>query len=720
MVPYFIVLILLLISRVLECRTIGDIDSKEIWVEENVLDSILEVNKGSTKDLLEGDIFFKDDDPHKELHYMHGKQKRNARRDRNYLWHNKIVPYEIIPDLEFHRPLIEEALKTISNQSCITFKNHTTEKDWIKFVKRDGCWSSVGRTYWISGSQEVSLAAGCHKKGIIVHEVLHALGFWHEQSRPDRNKYVEIFWENIIPGNENNFERHSHKVIDIQRINYDYSSIMHYGRRAFSKNGENTIVPIRNINATIGRRDALSPKDVLELNLLYDCRSNVRNFWSIWSEFGPCDDHCNRSRQRFCTHHDSSKCPHADRFGVEEEKVKCPHAECYAPIDGHWGRWSSWTKCSATCNWGTKTRHRECTNPMPKHGGKNCFGDKVSSGPCEEKSCYLGPNDCEFSFDFCGLWVDKSTSTYKWIRHKGKTPSSRTGPEGDHTNQKGFYIYTEASFVPKKATAVLETEHEYDVTNGRCLSFWYHMYGAGIGDLFVYLRERNQSGYVQRTLTSLQGEQGKEWKHMEVTYNSAYEHKIVFEARMGTSFLADIALDDVYIKNGTCDSNKHTTATPTTTLASPTTTLALPTTTLATQTKTLASPTTTLATQTTTLATPTTTLATPTTTLATPTTKKKVNFQQIGCFNDNHTSPHPFPHHVDMRLFIEWKNISKIVVRCANHVRSLGYTYFGIQFYGECWYGPTQQVKYDVDGHSDNCWLQKVGREQSLMVYKII
>lgn len=46
-----------------------------------------------------------------------------------------------------------------------------------------------------------------------------------------------------------------------------------------------------------------------------------------------------------------------------------------------------------------------------------------------------GPNDCEFSFDFCGLWVDKSTSTYKWIRHKGKTPSSRTGPEGDHTNR---------------------------------------------------------------------------------------------------------------------------------------------------------------------------------------------------------------------------------------------------------------------------------------------
>ena len=58
----------------------------------------------------------------------------------------------------------------------------------------------MGKQYWTNGGQDLSLGQGCNNKGTVMHEMMHAIGFWHEQSRPDRNQYVEVLWENIVPG----------------------------------------------------------------------------------------------------------------------------------------------------------------------------------------------------------------------------------------------------------------------------------------------------------------------------------------------------------------------------------------------------------------------------------------------------------------------------------------------------------------------------------------
>lgn len=91
------------------------------------------------------------------------------------------------------------------------------------------------------------------------------MGLWHEQSREDRDDYVKIVWENIEEGMWHNFEQH---IVDEDDIGgYDYGSIMHCPRKAFSKNGEDTVIPID--NQDIGQRKGLSHGDIEAIESIY-------------------------------------------------------------------------------------------------------------------------------------------------------------------------------------------------------------------------------------------------------------------------------------------------------------------------------------------------------------------------------------------------------------------------------------------------------------------
>ncbi|XP_061149844.1 astacin-like metalloendopeptidase isoform X7 [Syngnathus typhle] len=89
---------------------------------------------------------------------------------------------------------IDAALKMITFHTCLSFHQRTSEADYIFFKSGFGCASYVG---FMGGKQEVHVAATC-KVGNIVHEVLHALGFFHEHTRLDRGKYINILSSNIM------------------------------------------------------------------------------------------------------------------------------------------------------------------------------------------------------------------------------------------------------------------------------------------------------------------------------------------------------------------------------------------------------------------------------------------------------------------------------------------------------------------------------------------
>lgn len=60
------------------------------------------------------------------------------------------------------------------------------------------CCSFVGKRG--NGAQAISIGKNCDKFGIVVHELGHVVGFWHEHTRPDRDKHVNIIRDNIMNG----------------------------------------------------------------------------------------------------------------------------------------------------------------------------------------------------------------------------------------------------------------------------------------------------------------------------------------------------------------------------------------------------------------------------------------------------------------------------------------------------------------------------------------
>lgn len=198
-----------------------------------------------------------------------------ARKER--VWDYGVIPYEI--DSSFsggHKALFKQAMRHWENFTCVKFveRNEDDHPNFILFTERPcGCCSFVGKRG--NGPQAISIGKNCDKFGIVVHELGHVVGFWHEHTRPDRDKHVNIIRDNIMNGQEYNFNKLNEEEVNSLGLTYDYDSIMHYARNTFSKGTYlDTIQPVdmpHRRRPEIGQRLRLSEGDIAQTNLLYKC-----------------------------------------------------------------------------------------------------------------------------------------------------------------------------------------------------------------------------------------------------------------------------------------------------------------------------------------------------------------------------------------------------------------------------------------------------------------
>ncbi|MBI4907442.1 MAG: hypothetical protein HY820_27705 [Acidobacteria bacterium] len=213
--------------------------------------------------VFEGDILMGREEELERAEKAAGRESvsRNSGR-----WPGGIVPYVI--DAAFPNPALVQAAISHWNTNLsgyISLVPRTTQSAYLLFradANAGSCSSYVG--YTGMAAQPVNLGAYC-STGNAIHEIGHAIGFYHEHTRTDRNTYVVVNTANIDPNASYNFTMCSNCT---NGGAYDYGSIMHYPAYAFSINSLPTIETIP-AGIAIGQRSGLSAGDIAWAKVMY-------------------------------------------------------------------------------------------------------------------------------------------------------------------------------------------------------------------------------------------------------------------------------------------------------------------------------------------------------------------------------------------------------------------------------------------------------------------
>ncbi len=181
------------------------------------------------------------------------------------LWDSPNIPFIIDPNVANSAPILE-ALQMFNTRTDVRFLEYEGEADALVFTKTDGASKSyVGK---VGGLQPVWIAPDANA-ATIAHEIMHALGFIHEQNRFDRDQFIQVQMDNIEDEFKHNFAILPGEFMKLTGLSrFDFESIMIYPPWMFAKGGKSTMEP-KVANVIIHPSPALSRLDIQRINRIY-------------------------------------------------------------------------------------------------------------------------------------------------------------------------------------------------------------------------------------------------------------------------------------------------------------------------------------------------------------------------------------------------------------------------------------------------------------------
>jgi len=277
------------------------------------------------------------------------------------LWPSNNIPYDTTfnglrakNEDRFER-VIREAIEDFHKRTCLKFRRKEKGDDnWIEFFVGTGCYSQLGRKLKKGQPTYVSLGPSCWKKDIVEHMILHALGFFHEQNRSDRDKFIKVNWGNIANGKSSIFHRHPlYNTEMYHKLQYDFSSIMHCPRDHFSRRRHRlyTVQALHNQKRILGG-DELSELDIKKLEMMFcEGRTIIGERDTPWTQWSSCSKSCGLG-QRFRR----TECKGGQCEDVKEEMRACRLQKCISTkLDSNFesgtGSWPIKEWYPESCEW---------------------------------------------------------------------------------------------------------------------------------------------------------------------------------------------------------------------------------------------------------------------------------------------------------------------------------------------------------------------------------